>query len=255
MKLQSNNNYIDKYLSWLKDNTASRKISQTVEVITAPFLDRHNDYVQLYVESNGDSLRVSDDGYTVSDLEMNGIDVLSGSRYEYLQNTLRGFGTKLGNGNELYIETSEREFAQSKHALIQSMLAVNDLYVIGREHISSLFLEDCRSFLNEADISYVPDLFIAGKSGYQHKYDFVIAKNRTRPERFIKAVNTLNRTATDNLLLAWNETLPVRPNAKLYAMINDKNPIRQKEIDALKNYDVVPIKFGEREWYVDQLAS
>jgi hypothetical protein len=40
---------IDKYLAWLKDKTSLRQIDDWVE-ITTPYLDRHNDYLQIYAK-------------------------------------------------------------------------------------------------------------------------------------------------------------------------------------------------------------
>ena len=38
---------LDQYMKWLKDKTALRQIEDWVE-ITTPYLDRHNDYIQIY---------------------------------------------------------------------------------------------------------------------------------------------------------------------------------------------------------------
>ncbi|PIV81880.1 hypothetical protein COW53_01960 [bacterium CG17_big_fil_post_rev_8_21_14_2_50_64_8] len=42
-------NLLDAYHVWLKDKTALRQIDEWVE-ITTPYLDRHNDYVQIYAK-------------------------------------------------------------------------------------------------------------------------------------------------------------------------------------------------------------
>jgi hypothetical protein len=40
---------INEYSNWLKDKTALKEIADFVE-ITTPYLDRHNDYFQIYVK-------------------------------------------------------------------------------------------------------------------------------------------------------------------------------------------------------------
>ena len=47
---------LDTHHVWLRDKTVLREIGQWVE-ITMPYLDRHNDYVQIYAkQANGGSL-------------------------------------------------------------------------------------------------------------------------------------------------------------------------------------------------------
>ena len=62
---------LDNYLVWLKDKTALREVGRWVE-ITTPYLDRHNDYIQIYAsKANGDFV-LTDDGYTIDDIEQSG---------------------------------------------------------------------------------------------------------------------------------------------------------------------------------------
>jgi len=37
---------LDKYIAWLKDKNILREVKDWVE-ITTPYLDRHNDYLQI----------------------------------------------------------------------------------------------------------------------------------------------------------------------------------------------------------------
>jgi len=38
---------LDQYSAWLRDKTNLREVNDWVE-ITTPYLDRHNDYLQIY---------------------------------------------------------------------------------------------------------------------------------------------------------------------------------------------------------------
>ena len=46
---------IDEYTAWLKDKTALRQVGDWIE-ITTPYLDRHNDYIQIYVKRENGNL-------------------------------------------------------------------------------------------------------------------------------------------------------------------------------------------------------
>lgn len=45
---------IDQYTAWLRDKTATRQVTPDWVEITTPYLDRHNDYLQIYArQQNG----------------------------------------------------------------------------------------------------------------------------------------------------------------------------------------------------------
>lgn len=66
----------DSYVNWLKQKITFKELDNAVE-ITTPFMDRHNDYLQIYVQQKGTKLIVSDAGYILTDLKLSGCDVFS----------------------------------------------------------------------------------------------------------------------------------------------------------------------------------
>jgi hypothetical protein len=68
---------------------------------------------------------LTDDGYTLQDLEQSGCKLDSGRRQGLLKMTLNGFGVQL-NDRALEVHTSPDNFGLRKHNLVQAMLAVND---------------------------------------------------------------------------------------------------------------------------------
>ena len=131
LRVQDIQNLLDAYHVWLKDKTVLHQIDQWVE-ITTPYLDRHNDYVQIYVKKTNGGFLLTDDGYIIDDLKQSGCKLDSHKRQEFLQMTLNGFGVKK-DGNELQVHTSAESFASCKHNLLQAMLAVNDMFYLAIE--------------------------------------------------------------------------------------------------------------------------
>jgi hypothetical protein len=41
--------------------------------ITTPYIDRHNDYIQIYIKKSKDSFILTDDRYTIDDLLLSGV--------------------------------------------------------------------------------------------------------------------------------------------------------------------------------------
>lgn len=83
--------------------------------ITTPFLDTHNDYFQLYVRQEGDTIFFSDDGQTLSSLTMSGFQLTS-NRKKQLQSILSQYGVKLDK-NELIAAASIHDFLRQSTCL------------------------------------------------------------------------------------------------------------------------------------------
>jgi len=115
---------LDQYTKWLRDKTSLRQISDWIEIST-PYLDRHNDCLQIYAKRQNGGYLLTDDGYIIQDLQQSGCKLDTGKRQALLM-TLNGFGVRLNDGR-LEIQASPDNFAVRKHNLVQAMLAVNDL--------------------------------------------------------------------------------------------------------------------------------
>ena len=246
---------LDQYVAWLKDKTALRQIQDYVE-ITTPYLDRHNDHLQIYAKRENGGYLLSDDGYVVGDLRLSGCELESRKRKDLLRLTLNGFGVQL-DGDALSVHVSQDNFALRKHNLVQAMLAVNDLFYLAVPMVASLFLEDVASWLSLHDIRFTPKVKFTGKSGYDHLFDFVIPASKKEPERILQAINRPNRDTAQAVAFGWIDTKDVRPpNSRAYAFLNDSDQTPSAAVvDALKSYDVHPVLWSGREDVREQLAA
>ena len=68
------------------------------------------------------SFVLTDDGYTIHDLEASGCNLNTEKRWDFLRMTLNGFGVRL-NGNALEVHATAENFGVRKHNLIQAILA------------------------------------------------------------------------------------------------------------------------------------
>lgn len=246
---------LDKYWEWLKDKTVLRDIGDWTE-ITTPYLDRHNDYVQIYAKKEGTGFTLTDDGYTMTDLEQSGCGLESPKRQQLLKMTLNGFGVQMCD-RAIQVHSSADNFALRKHNLIQAMLAVNDLFYLSAPSVANLFYEDVVAWLDVSDIRYTPSVKFTGKTGYDHLFDFVIPKSRKAPERIIRVVNKPIRDTALLVVQAWMDTKEVRSSdSKAYAFLNDiEQPIPSSVAEALGSYDVTPVSWSKRDEVRDQLAA
>lgn len=248
---------LDRYWRWLRDETGIRQVGDSVE-ITTPYLDRHNDCLQIYATPRDGGILLTDDGYTVDDLEQSGCVLDSPRRQALLKTTLNGFGVRIdGDTNALQVHASADDFALRKHNLVQAMLAVNDLFYTASATVSSLFHEDVVTWLDNSEVRYTPNVTFTGKSGYGHRFDFVIPKSKIRPERVLRAINRPSRDTAQAMTFAWIDTREARiPESRAYAILNDSDgSVAQPVLDAMRNYNVTPIPWSLRGEVIEELAA
>jgi len=239
---------LDGYWRWLKDKTVLRKINGDWVEITTPYLDRHNDCLQIYARKEASRIVLSDDGYTISDLINSGCMLDSPKRQELLRDTLSAFGIQL-DGEQLIVHATADNFPLRKHNMIQAILAVNDLFYLASPYVESLFLEDVTQWMDASDIRYTPKVKFSGKSGYDHMFDFVIPKSKKEPERIIQALSNPKKDSAESLVFKWLDTRETRTSdSRLCVFLNDTNTsVSPLVVDALKNYELKPILWSQRE--------
>jgi hypothetical protein len=244
------------YADWLRSGLSAAPVEGGCE-LTTPFLDRHNDHLQIYAERIGDKIVLTDDGYILSDLKASGLDINTDKRRDVLAGTLRGFGVHLRNG-ELTIEAAPSNVGARIHSMVQAMLAVNDMYVMGQERVAGFFFEDVRTFLEEHQVRYVPRIKVAGTSGYDHTIDFLIPRSPERPERLVQAIAAPSRDYIIPFLFAITDTRQTRgADAEAYAFLNDEgiSKIAPNVTEALEEYDVTPAYWSQREHVIEALTN
>ena len=246
---------LDEYLDWLREHSEVRSVGDWAE-ITVPFLDRHNDHLQVYVRRQNGDVLFTDDGYTVADLEQSGCNLTSPKRRGLLDVTLNGFGVKLDN-DALVVKASAADAARKMHNLVQAMLAVNDLFYLAEPVVTSLFFEDVAHWLTDVGARFAEDVRFTGKSGYDHRFDFLIPRSSLQPERVLRTVNHPTNDAAKALAFACIDTLQARRQDSLaFAILNDgEQPVGHSVLEALDAWDVRPVEWSKRHAVADLFAS
>lgn len=244
------------YVSWLQDKTVVRQVSDEWVAVTTPHLDRHNDYVQIYVRKRDGGFVLSDGGYVIDDLEQGGCSLGTPKREELLRVTLAGFGVR-NDGGKMVVDATPDNFAVRKHNLVQAMLAVNDLFYLAQPAVASLFYEDVVGWLDLNGIRHFDNFKLTGRTGYDHHFDFVIPKSATQPERILQTVNRPSRETAEATAFKWLDTREVRtPGSRAYAILNDQeHEVAPSVVDALRNYDVEAFLWSRRDEFGEQLAA
>lgn len=238
---------IGDYLRWLKEGLRVDQLDRSCKIAT-PFIDRHNDEIEIYVERQNGSLLLTDDGYTIADLASSGMTFATDKRKGHLTAILNGFGVRL-EGEELQVHASPQDFPQKKHSLVQAMLAVNDMFVMGEEHVLSLFKEDVTKFLESHNIPIFPDFKLSGRTGFDHKFDFGLPKTSRKPQRVLQAINNLTKDQATSFAFAVADVRVIRAEPlQAFTFLNDlEHPPNEDNLAALRAYDVEPLFWSRRQ--------
>ena len=246
------NTYVDGYYDWLREKTVIQK-GETTDwfLINTPFLGAFNDTIEIYAQKKLNKIILSDNGETITNLELQGLHIQGSKRRRYILDTIiLNYGVKFSN-DELIIEADFENFSQSKHNLLSAIIEINDLYVLSKNNVSSIFKEDVRTYLDNQDIIYTPDFISKGVTGLEFNFDFQIAQKNK--EIVIKSFNTINKSNLPTFLFSWGDIKPVREKitkkeVTAIAIINDVDKeIKNEFIDALKSKNANFILWSEKD--------
>jgi len=245
---------IEKYTEWIKEKTILKQAKDSAWVtISTPFIDRHNDCIDIYIKQENDNYILTDDGYTVDDLEQSGFSLgaSNSKRRQILIMTLNGFGVRL-ECDALVVKVPKEKFPVAKHNLIQAILAVNDMFYMSQPVVKNLFQEDVSIWLDSHDVRYTKDITLMGRSTFVHHFHFLIPKSRSMPERIIRALNNPSRDTVESLVFAWTDSRESRPQeTEAYAILNDANQsISGTMRGALKNYGIKAVPWSQNTEFI-----
>ncbi|BCU51833.1 uncharacterized protein DUF1828/uncharacterized protein DUF1829 [Staphylococcus auricularis] len=236
---------MNEYFDWLKTNYKYKKLEGTTE-ITTPFKNPLNDYIRIYADlSPHNQMQLSDDGLTLSELEMHGIDIKTKTRMKLFKSILNQFNLFL-NGDEIITNVKQDSFAQSKHNLIQGILKIYDLTMTVKSNVSNLFYEEVYKFLYDEEVRGTANVAVAGQSGIKYTLDYIVPGDKIHPETLLNFANNLDFNKMTSDAFAFRDIKHNRPkrnhlDTQMMIIANDiENSVPQRVYQAA-NYEGIRI--------------
>ncbi len=253
--LKTKYNFVDDYVAWLKANISSYTFENGMTEITVPFLDHHNDHMQIYVQIlPNNNFLLSDDSVVINDLIMSGVNLDTQKRKDILENLLSSYGVSLV-GEELQVECTSLAFPQCKNMLIQAMHSVSDMFMLNSSSVATIFSQDVEAFLISQKIPFNADPHYSGKSGITHKFDFSLPRIGNSKEKLIKSANNLNLN-TSKLYLFETIEVQAKKNFDLVVFYNDlANKPSKNALNALSEYGTKLIPWSKRDEFDEYLRG
>jgi hypothetical protein len=166
-----------------------------------------------------------------------------------LDKILINYGVKIVD-KELLTDATENNFPQRKLNLLSAISEANDLYVLAKHTVASVFKEDVKQYLDEQELVYTPYFISKGSTGLEFTFDFQIAYKKT--ELLIKAFNSVNKLNLPHFLFTWDDVRQVRERQTekkvigLAVINNQEQEIKGDYIDALINKGAEYILWTDR---------
>jgi Domain of unknown function DUF1828/Domain of unknown function DUF1829 len=233
-------NILDEYVNRLKDNTViKREDGENHVIFSTPYLDSYNDYIELIAYKKWDKIIMSDDWWTIANLNMKWVELSTGKRATIFNQIINWLWVSVSQNNELFIETDISRIWQKKHSLMQAILAVWDMYVLSKQNVISLFKEEVESYFTSNDLYPSKDMKITWKTWYDHMIDFIFNPTKDRNESLIKVINKPKKDSVMSALFSFNDIKHNKPNSDFFVFLNDINEEPSQEVmHALTQYDV-----------------
>ncbi|WP_053037827.1 DUF1828 domain-containing protein [Staphylococcus haemolyticus] len=250
---------MNEYFNWLKQSYKYKELDSSTE-ITTPFLNHLNDYIRIYVDLlPNNEIRLSDDGLTINELEMFGVDITTKTRDRLIKNILNQFNLKLDN-DEIITDVKNESFAQSKHNLLQGILKIYDLTMTTKANVSNLFYEDVFNFLYEKEIIGSAKVAVSGESGIKYSIDYILPGTKSKPEILINFANNLDFNKVTNDVYIYRDVKPNRPsrnnlNSQMFIIANDiDHPINDRARQAAEHENLSILNWSDKDQIISTLT-
>lgn len=193
--------WIDEYFSWLKKRYSVQSLEDSDEIIT-PFENTIGDNIVLYVSKlkNG-NIELTDDGETIDNLELFDFE-FTPIRTNIIKGIANSLKVEVTEEKELRITGPQKRFPEMKQNLIQAILRVDDMIMLQKQNLTSIFFEDVINFFDKNNFGGLPKYNVQGSTGNSYSISYAIGKQNFKPWRFIQVVNNISfqKVATETII-------------------------------------------------------
>ena len=245
---------INEYLSFLKSETIYRELDDGWHAITTPFLDVHNDAIEIYCKLQDDGkIILADGGETLNNLSLSGVTFSRrGKRKQLFDATLLNYGVQVKNDELFIIADEESKFPQAKHNLLSAISKISDMYLFPSQTnlASDFFTEKVQKYFNDNGVIVTPKFNSQSKSGMYFTFDFQIAGRNT--EILVNTFNTLQKANLAVFVLAYDSIKAAREEltgkiVRSVPIVNDElHSVKSEYLDTLRDRGCAPFLWSRR---------
>jgi len=248
------------YLNWATQKQTFERQSNFTTIQT-PFVDMYHDTIELFIEQKAGQYILSDDGYTLDELDTLDLQLstnrASTKRQLFFNQICLNFGIQVFQ-KELQIRFANLDdLPQKQFQLIQGMLQIMDMLQTSRDRVTDYFLEDIRNYFFNEKLTFIEDMSFQGKTGNMVNFNYIFGKTSPATKsKAIKAVNRPEAAAYESPLMGIIDVRDSRPDTDFYILANDTDKLSDKFVSAFTNYSVPVLQWSQRDnWIKDFKTS
>lgn len=253
------NTILDKIQSqwtqWIKDEVEFKAIdNHDIQVLTQ-FTDYFGDGILFnIIEKSEDNFTLTDKGYTLWNMEMNGIDLnkKNTTRYRLFNWYLKSFDFNVTNSHINKENVKLRDLSQAIIDFVQLLLRISDLGATNRANTKGIFFDDVKNYFNkDKNVYYFTTNNIAlGKTKQQYTFEY----NFT-PElginKLTKLYNTLSKNSMEAIIGIYSDTIEYLDDnyrdSSFNVLVNGINSDVQQFADGLEEHNIHVIDFQDKD--------
>lgn len=251
----------EEYINYVRENTHFNLLAgESYEVVT-PYTNTYGDGISFTIKYEGSHYIVTDDGFTIWKLQLNGINLTNKTKRQQLLNSILNYNGFELSGNEILKKAKRTTLGQTIHDMTQVLLNIYDLSALHPQNIQSHFLEDVKMYFNKStEYNVFPDLSITGRSKLEHKFNYLMMSKGKY--KLVQVHNKINKEKMDFILASWLDTTENRAKTysrqeDLYIIISPEGykDLKEEYKSAFKQYDINIINFENKKKLVSKLGA
>lgn len=245
------NSIVNEYLKWIKENTKIKN-KNGIDVITTPFALSNNDLIDIIVKKNNNEIILSDDGETLFNLEISGVNIVK--RKEIFEKFLRSYGLNKTSEDEIIKKSSYQNIGRDINDFIQGILSIDDMFLTSSNNVKHFFKEDVALFFEKNDFYPSPDIKLVGKNNLEYNIDYIINRTKNKKEKLIRVINSNNKDKIISAIFAF-EDLEERNSENIIIFNNTERKLSNELEEVLKKKKIEVLNWTQKEKWIKEMIA
>ena len=237
------------YAQWTSENVRFDDVDGGIAIIT-PFLDRFNDFIEIAIYPDGEKVRVSDVGATLSVANSDGRRVTRSKQYK-LDEILSRFDLEQSDG-EIWRKVWLLEVPETVHLLAQAIATWQGATLDNpqRRPVDRITF-DMGATLQRSRVPFERRVQLPSRSSFKHTADFVVRDNGTFQHHVISALPNVGERSSQQYIFSVIDTTEQyaerHGSEPRYVALFDDAKVNQddEKLQSFRTYDIVPMAWSE----------
>lgn len=245
------NSIVNEYLKWIRENTKIKN-KNGIDIITTPFALSNNDLIDIIVKKNNNEIILSDDGETLFNLEISGVNIVK--RKEIFEKFLRSYGLNKTSEDEIIKKSSYQNIGRDINDFIQGILSIDDMFLTSSNNVKHFFKEDVALFFEKNDFYPSPDIKLVGKNNLEYNIDYIINRTKNKKEKLIRVINSNNKDKIISAIFAF-EDLEERNSENIIIFNNTERKLSNELEEVLKKKKIEVLNWTQKEKWIKEMIA